>query len=86
MKSANAHDVSSMVGATTFGDFLKESSRKAVATLRQNEKVSMQSASGTNDLILTMTAADNAEITLQTIMAVRDRTVQAYQEISRMPI
>ena len=31
-------------------------------------------------------AVTNAEITLETIVALRDRVVQAYQEILRMPI
>ncbi len=31
-------------------------------------------------------AVSNAELTLQTVVAVRDRVVNAYQEIMRMPI
>ncbi len=33
-----------------------------------------------------MTAVTNAEVTLQTVIAVRDKVVAAYQEIARMPI
>jgi flagellar hook-basal body complex protein FliE len=31
-------------------------------------------------------AVTNAEVTLQTVLAVRDRVIQAYQDIIRMPI
>jgi flagellar hook-basal body complex protein FliE len=33
-----------------------------------------------------VTAVSNAEMTLQTVVAVRDRVLNAYQEIMRMPI
>ena len=33
-----------------------------------------------------VTAVANAELALQTVVAVRDQVVQAYQEILRMPI
>jgi flagellar hook-basal body complex protein FliE len=33
-----------------------------------------------------VTAVTNAELTLETVVAVRDRVVQAYQDILRMPI
>lgn len=86
MSAAQDHQHTSTAGGLSFADFLKGAAKNAATTLRANEKTTMQSASGTNDLILTMTAADNAEVTLQTIIAIRDRTVQAYQEIARMPI
>jgi flagellar hook-basal body complex protein FliE len=31
-------------------------------------------------------AINNAELTLQSVVAVRDRVIQAYQEVIRMPI
>jgi flagellar hook-basal body complex protein FliE len=33
-----------------------------------------------------VTAVTNAEVTLQTVVAIRDKAVAAYQEIARMPI
>ena len=38
------------------------------------------------DLNEIVTAVNNAEMTLQTVVAVRDKVIQAYQEIMRMPI
>jgi flagellar hook-basal body complex protein FliE len=31
-------------------------------------------------------AINNAELTLQSVVTIRDRVIQAYQEVSRMPI
>jgi flagellar hook-basal body complex protein FliE len=41
---------------------------------------------GKADLTEVVTAVTNAEITLKTVLAIRDRVIQAYQEIARMPI
>ena len=42
--------------------------------------------SGKADVVDLVTAMNEAEMTLQTVVAVRDKVVQAYQEIMRMPI
>jgi flagellar hook-basal body complex protein FliE len=43
-------------------------------------------AAGKADLVDVVTAVAEAELTVQTIVAVRDRVISAYQEIMRMPI
>lgn len=42
--------------------------------------------SGAADLTDVVTAVGKAELTLQTVVAVRDKVIQAYQEVLRMPI
>ena len=41
---------------------------------------------GKGQLIDVVTAVSSAEASLETVMAVRDQVIQAYQEIMRMPI
>jgi flagellar hook-basal body complex protein FliE len=41
---------------------------------------------GGGDPLDVVTAITSAEVTLQTVVAVRDKMIQAYQEILRMPI
>lgn len=41
---------------------------------------------GQGSLIDVVTAVSSAEASLETVMAVRDQVIQAYQEIMRMPI
>jgi flagellar hook-basal body complex protein FliE len=59
---------------------------KAVATTRTAERMTVQASLGRADLTEVVTAVSAAEVTMQAVVAVRDRVVQAYQEILRMPI
>ena len=45
-----------------------------------------QAVNGTADLNEVVVAVSNAEIMLTTVVTVRDRVIQAYQEILKMPI
>ena len=46
----------------------------------------MQAIKGTADMQDVVMAVSNAETALQTVVAVRDKVVTAYQEILQMPI
>jgi flagellar hook-basal body complex protein FliE len=69
-----------------FADLLARAADDSIDTLRKSESVSMQAAAGKADLTDVVTAVTNAEVTLQTVAALRDRMISAYQEILRMPI
>jgi flagellar hook-basal body complex protein FliE len=45
-----------------------------------------QQAAGKAELMDVVTAISSAEASLDTVMAVRDQVISAYQEIMRMPI
>ena len=70
----------------SFADMLGQVTRDNVATLRTGEGTSVTGVAGKTDMVDVVTAVNAAEITLQTVVAVRDRVVQAYQDIMRMPI
>ncbi len=70
----------------SFGDIMAQALVSASDTVRQSEAVSIQSVANQADLNELVTAVNNAEMTLQTVVAVRDKVIQAYQEIMRMPI
>jgi flagellar hook-basal body complex protein FliE len=46
----------------------------------------MKAITGKADLNDVIVAVNDAEMTLQTVVGLRDRMIQAYQEILRMPI
>ena len=46
----------------------------------------MSVASGHGDIVNVVTAIAAAETQMETVIAVRDQVIQAYQEIMRMPI
>ena len=70
----------------TFADLLGDAARGAIQTGRESEKMSALGIAGKADLNEVVTAVTSAEITLQTVVAIRDRVIQAYQDIVRMPI
>ena len=73
-------------GASDFSAMLERSLEGAVQAGLESEAVSIKSMTGEAALTDIVTAVSNAEITLQTVVAVRDKVLQAYQEIIRMPI
>jgi flagellar hook-basal body complex protein FliE len=70
----------------TFANLLENASDQAVQSLQSGEKASIQAMNGKADLADVVTAVSNAEVTLQTVVAVRDRVVSAYLDILKMPI
>jgi flagellar hook-basal body complex protein FliE len=69
-----------------FAELLKQAASGAVDSLQQGEAASLKAVTGKADITEVVTAVTNAEVTLQTVTAVRDRVIQAYQDILRMPI
>jgi flagellar hook-basal body complex protein FliE len=72
--------------AGSFGDVLQRALEGAVQTGHEADSQSMQAISGAGNLTEVVTALSRAELTLQTATAIRDRVVQAYQDIMKMPI
>jgi flagellar hook-basal body complex protein FliE len=70
----------------SFAEVMKKTALEAVETLHGGEKASAQAVMGTANLTDVVQAVTAAELTLQTVVAVRDRMLTAYQEIMRMPI
>ena len=70
----------------SFSELLEEAGRDAVQEGMASEKVSLQSLTGDSSLVDIVTAVSSAEVTLETVVSVRDRVIQAYQDIIKMPI
>lgn len=70
----------------SFGDFLGQALDNAVATGQRAEQTSLAAAAGKASVTDVVTALTNADVTLQAVVAVRDKVVAAYQDIMRMPI
>jgi flagellar hook-basal body complex protein FliE len=71
---------------TGFGDLLKNAMEGAIDSQKQGEAASMAAVAGKADINSVVMAVTNAQMTLQTVVAVRDKVVQAYQQILQMPI
>ena len=57
-----------------------------VSAGHQADAQAMKAISGGGNLTEVATAVSHAELALQTAVAIRDRVVQAYQDVMRMPI
>ena len=69
-----------------FGGLVTDALVQAQGTVQNAEQASAASVVGQADLVDVVTAVSAAEVTLETVVAVRDQVVKAYQEILRMPI
>lgn len=73
-------------GGGGFGNVLQRALDGAVQTGHAADAQAMQALSGAGNLTDVVTALSRAELTLQTATTIRDRVVQAYQDIMKMPI
>ena len=74
------------IEATSFSDLVGTSAVNAIDTLKKSEKVSALAVTGKADLNDVVAAMTDAELTLQAVVSIRDRVINAYQEILRMPM
>jgi flagellar hook-basal body complex protein FliE len=69
-----------------FADILKHAMSDAMSTSKNAEHQMVANVQGKADLVDVVTAISSAEASLQTVMAVRDQVISAYQQVMAMPI
>ncbi len=84
-KSADATSPKAADGPT-FADLLGQVSMEAVERLKTGEAASIAAIEGKASTQQVIEAVLTAEASLQTALAIREKVVAAYQEISRMAI
>jgi flagellar hook-basal body complex protein FliE len=89
--AAQAYTRNAPVGAAagapgSFGNVMSQALDQAVQTGHNADDQAMKAISGGGNLTEVVTALSHAEMTLQTATVIRDRVVQAYQDIMKMPI
>lgn len=82
----SAEKVQPETPAGSFASMVKSAVLQAEEDNKQAELMSMKAIKGTADMQEVVMAVSNAEVALQTVVAVRDKVVSAYQEIMQMPI
>ena len=76
----------SSTGASSFTQILKEVVSDSITAANRAEQAGVSAAAGQTDLIGVVTAVSQAEVAVQTVVTIRDKVVQAYQDILKMPI
>ena|ERR1700722_2854742 len=64
-----------------FGDLVKQSLQNAVDMQHKSEKISGAALAGKADMTDVLQAVTSAEMALNTVLAVRDKVVQAYKDV-----
>ena len=77
---------SEATGVNDFSAMVKNFAESAVEVGKKSEIQSAAAAAGQADLNSVVMAVSEAELTLNTVVAVRDKVMEAYREILRMPI
>jgi flagellar hook-basal body complex protein FliE len=70
----------------SFSGMVSRAMQGVVAAGHEADRQTVQAVSGGGDLTSVVTAVSQAELALQTTVAIRDRVVAAYQDIMKMPI
>ncbi len=83
--AATADAVAQGAGAN-FSDALASAMKDTAATMRAGETAAAQGAAGQGDVVQVVNSVTAAELTLETVVAIRDRVISAYQDIMKMPI
>ncbi len=71
---------------TDFASLLRDGAKAAIDASKNSEEMSKQALAGKADVRDVVAAVNNAELTLQTVIAVRDKVISAYNEILHMSI
>lgn len=72
--------------ASPFADMLKGAIKQAINVQKTSETVSMAAITDRADITQVITSVAEAEATLQAVTTIRDKVVEAYREILRMPV
>ena len=71
---------------SNFSDFLSGAIKDSINTISQGEQAATNQVAGKANIVDVVNSVNEAELTLDTVVAVRDKVVAAYQSIMNMPI
>jgi flagellar hook-basal body complex protein FliE len=71
---------------SSFSDFLSGAVKNSISNIRQGEQAATAQVAGKANIVDVVNSVNSAELTLDTVVAVRDKVVAAYQSIMSMPI
>src|SRR5580658_2966653 len=83
--SASAPTAAAAPG-TGFSDFLSGAIKHSISSIAQGEQAATTQVTGKANIVDVVNSVNSAELTLDTVVAVRDKVVAAYQSIMQMPI
>lgn len=80
-------DPSEVSGSTpNFGELVAQNIQSTIETGKHSDRMSLDLVNGNADIVDVVTAIAETEVAIESMVTVRDRIIQAYEEIMRMPI
>jgi flagellar hook-basal body complex protein FliE len=73
-------------GGPNFGSLLKDAMSAVTEAGRKSDTQTQSMAAGKANIVDVVTAVAETEVAVNALVSVRDKVVQAYEEIMRMPI
>jgi flagellar hook-basal body complex protein FliE len=73
-------------GEGSFASLLKDAIGSVVETGRKSDMQAQAMANGKSNMVDVVTAVAETQVAVDAVVAVRDKVIQAYDEIMKMPI
>ena len=73
-------------GGQSFASMLKDTLGSVVEAGRKSDSQTVAMASGKANVVDVVTAISQTELAMESMVAIRDKVISAYEEIMRMPI
>ena len=73
-------------GGPNFGAMVKEAIGSVIEVGKKSDAQSQAMAAGKANIVDVVTAVTETEVAIEAMVSVRDKVIQAYEEIMRMPI
>ena len=86
MDSAGASGLTKSGEGSSFGAVLKEALGSVMDAGRKSDAQSVAMASGKANVMDVVTAVAETDVAVSTLVSVRDRVIQSYEDIMKMPI
>ena len=86
LSSAQGTNNQSLESTEGFGTLVKSAIDNTIATGQAADAKAATLANGRTDIVDLVTAVAETEVAVQSMVAVRDRVISAYQEILNMPV
>ncbi len=83
---ANAPDAAGGNGPASFTALLKDAIGSVVEAGRKSDAQTQAMANGKSNMVDVVTAVAETQVAVDAVVAVRDKVIQAYEEIMKMPI
>jgi flagellar hook-basal body complex protein FliE len=85
-RSAGAETAASPARGPSFSALLKDAVGSVMEAGRKSDAQTMAMANGKANVMDVVTAVAETDVAVSTLVSVRDRVIQAYEDIMKMPI